>query len=861
MTPVRPLRSILTLQTIMVLMVPFVVSTIGVAALLYPSIRNDIYLHQQQIAITIVSQIGSYLEDAKSTVRGIAYVKTGGKPNWQQIQQVVDAQMSATESLEVIYALDSTGKVRAVGLKPGQEGQRDDIMGLDISRNPVVSRLSARNPMIWSDSFLSVVGGGLSVAFAASAPDKVVVGEIHIKRLTSFLDHVSELGEEQIFILDRHGNLLADDQGRYTGKQLNLSNLPLVRHGMDSKSIHTGTITIGSQDMVACYAPIPAIGWGVLVGLPQEVAYQSLRTSMGGIAIGAIIAIMLGIMLSRKMARKLAGRFEQLAAHARQIANDRVDVQWPESSIAEIRELTADLRQMADKIGEREQRLSTLMQNIPGMVYRCTSDREWTITFASDGCTTLTGYMPAELLHNSRISYKNLVHADDRERIGNEILDSLARKEPFTLQYRILTASGEVKTVQEHGQGIFDPEGNVVALEGVITDISTQVRLEEQLRHSQKMESIGQLAGGVAHDFNNMLTAILGSAEIITAALPEGDRLRNFATTITNAATKSADLVRKLLLFSRKAPHNMLQIDLHQLLHETLGIFERSIDKRIGIETDFSATPASIVGDSAQLDNAFLNILLNARDAMPDGGTIRIVTRCFKVDDSFARQIGFAVSPGDYIETTIADTGTGIPSEVREHIFEPFFTTKELGKGTGLGLAATYGTITEHGGTIRVYSEPDQGSTFKVYLPLGTAPPVAAAAKDFQVHIPQGRTVLLADDEELLRQLGDAMLSELGLKVLLANDGKHALETFAEHCHEIDLVMLDVVMPVISGRDAFKMMKEINPNIRVLFLSGYTRLNSVEDLMSDPSVIGFLQKPYRIDELRLAVSKAFAQEH
>lgn len=858
MPPVRPLRSILSVQTTLVLLIPFMVAAVGIAALLYPTIKKDIELHQKQIAITVASRIGSYLEDAKSTVLGIALLKTDGKPDWHNMQQIVDAQIAASESLGVIYALDTNGRVKAVGLKTGTERQRQDLLELDLSRNPLFSQLSGNNSVTWSDSFLSVVGGGLSVALAVSSEDKLAIGEVQIRRLSDFLGQIGELGNEEIFILDRRGNLVADDKGRYTAQQLNLSNLPLVSQGMKTSAIHTGAITLSGRDMVGCYVPIPGIGWSVLVAQPLDTAYRPLRTIMGGIGIGAIIALLIGITLSLRVAHKLAGRFEQLAMHARQITDGSMDVQWPDSSIAEITELTADLQQMADKIGEREQRLSTLMQNIPGMVYRCANDRDWTISFVSEGCLKLTGYEPADLIQSTRISYNDLVHVEDRERIWNEVQHALARREPFTLQYRIVTVTGEVKTVQEHGQGIFAPDGEIVALEGVITDISDQVRLEEQLRHSQKMESIGQLAGGVAHDFNNMLTAIIGSAEIIMMGLDEGHRLLKFADTITKAASKSAELVRKLLLFSRKAPHDMLPVDINQLLGETISMLERSIDKRIEIVTDITAPDAKIIGDAGQLDNAFLNMLLNARDAMPEGGTLRIATRHCHIDEFFARQIGFAVIPGEYIEVTIADTGTGMTPDVLEHIFEPFFTTKDVGKGTGLGLAAAYGTFKEHGGTIRVYSEPEQGSTFKVFLPLGTtaAPPIEAP--EVPVAIPNNRTVLLADDEELLRQLGDTMLREMGLNVILACDGKEALEIFAEHCQEIDLVMLDVVMPVVSGRDAFRMMKEINPNIRVLFLSGYTRGNSVEDLMDDPSVIGFVQKPYRREDLAHALSRAFA---
>ncbi|GAM11667.1 blue-light-activated protein [Geobacter sp. OR-1] len=856
--PLRPLRRILSVQTTMVLLIPFVVAGIGVAALLYPSIKEDIYLHQQQIAVTVASRIGSYLEDAKSTVRGVALFKTNGRPDWHTMQQIVDAQIAASETLRIIYVLDKPGKVKAVGLKTGTEAQRQDLLELDLSRNPAIPRLSEHNATIWSDSFLSVVGGGLSVAIAASSEDMMAVGEVQIHRLSAFLRQVGDLGQESIFILDRYGNLVADDRGRYTAQQLNLSNLPLVRRGMEGIAMHSGNITLAGREMIGCYVPIPAIGWGVLVTQPVNVAYHTLWTTIGGISVGAVFALLVGIALSMRMARKLAGRFEQLATHARQIADGKTDVDWPESSIFEISELTADLQQMARKIGEREQQLDTLMRNIPGLVYRCAHEGDWTFSFVSEGSRQLTGYGPSDLLGNSRISYNETIHADDRDRVWAEILAALDEHEPYSLQYRIVTAQGKEKTVLEHGQGLLDPKGEVVAIEGIITDISEQVHLEQQLRHSQKMESIGQLAGGVAHDFNNMLTAIIGAAELMMMELKEGDPLRKLVETITSAATKSAQLVRKLLLFSRKATHNMQQIDLHRVLSETIGMLERSIDKRIEVVTNLAAADSRIIGDAGQLDNMFLNMLLNARDAMPNGGILRVASRLCAVDEHFARQIGFAVKPGSYVEVAISDTGTGMTPEILAHIFEPFFTTKEVGKGTGLGLAAAYGTVKEHGGTIQVYSEPGQGSTFKILLPLGIGA-VPQTAAQFPAEIPRGKAILLVEDEELLRQVGNAMLRDMGCKVLLASDGKEGVEIFAEHSDEIDLVMLDVVMPTVNGRDAFRLMKEIDPGVRVLFLSGYAD-SSVEDLMNDISVTGFLQKPYRLEELTLALSRAFSIE-
>jgi PAS domain S-box-containing protein len=840
---IRPLRNILILQTALVALLPFVVIAVGIAGWLLPSIREDAEMHQQQIAVAVASRVGSYLESSRLAVRSIGLLPLHENMDWHHLQHFIDAQVAASESLGVIYVAGPDGIVKVVGLLEQSEHQRQDLVGLDLQLNPLFTQVKAKNTIVWSDSFLSAVEGGLSVALAFSANEKIVFGEVRLDRLAKFLGQVGDFGDEQIFVLDRRGNVVADSSGRHTGQQLNVSNLPLVQAGMAGSDAQVGELRLNGVDMVGSYLPIPDVGWSVLVAQPLQLAYRSLWGTLGVIACSLVLALALGIFLSVRMARKLATRFELLAAHARRVADGHEAAGWPQSSILEFQELTADLQRMAETIRHREREQVTLMRNIPGMVYRCANAPHWPMTFVSDGCLQLTGYTADALLQGE--GFAALIHQEDRLRVWREVQEALLQRRPFMLQYRIVTADGTEKWVAEHGQAVLSDDGGLQSLEGIITDISDRVRLEEQLHQAQKMESVGQLAGGIAHDFNNMLTAIIGSTEIIRMELDEKHPLLGVVEIIRKAANKSADLIRKLLVFSRKAPRELHAVDL----------LERSIDKRIDVSCLFSDKPVIISGDAGHLENAFLNLGLNARDAMPNGGTLRIATQLITIDAEIAREMGQALPPGHYVEVVFTDTGAGMSRELQERIFEPFFTTKEVGKGTGLGLAAVYGTIRDHGGTIRVESEPGMGSTFRIYLPVSQANGIASRPAGRHV-VPAGRTVLFVDDEEFLRQVGGAMLSEMGLNVILAGDGREALDLFAVRWQEIDIVMLDMVMPNINGRDVFMVMKDLNPAVRVLFMSGYALDTSVEDLMTDPAVAGFLQKPYRAEDIRQALASA-----
>jgi PAS domain S-box-containing protein len=420
----------------------------------------------------------------------------------------------------------------------------------------------------------------------------------------------------------------------------------------------------------------------------------------------------------------------------------------------------------------------------------------------------------------------------------------------------LVARDGAERRISGAASPIRDRRGATRGMVVVFRDATEQRQMEERLRQAEKMETVGRLAGGIAHDFNNLLGGITGYADLLIVGLAGNDRLRHYAERIVETAERAAGLTRNLLAFSRKGRLQVVDIDLHQAVRDVVGILEQTVDRRITIQARLASGDPIVVGDLSQIQSALLNLGINARDAMPEGGTLTITTEDVVLDMAAAQSLPEGVEPGRYVLVTVADTGAGMTPETVAHLFEPFFSTKPAGKGTGLGLAVVYGTVRAHLGGIVVESRPGAGSTFRVYLPKkeeGAAPP----RLEQQGPGPGGGCILLVDDEKIIRNMARDMLRELGYEVLTAGDGEEALEVFARERPRISLVILDIVMPKRNGPEAFRALRALDPQVRVLMSSGYDFDTAANGLLGE-GIAGFLQKPFRIAELSAKVAEALA---
>jgi PAS domain S-box-containing protein len=461
--------------------------------------------------------------------------------------------------------------------------------------------------------------------------------------------------------------------------------------------------------------------------------------------------------------------------------------------------------------------------------------------YLSPDVEPLTGY-PQELFMADRDFWPAIViHPDDRA-AARAHAEQLSTGQDGEIEYRLIRSDGEIIWVRDSARVKRDHRSKIIY--GVVSDITERKQLEEQLYQSQKMEAIGLLAGGVAHNFNNLMTVITGYSELLDSRLNQGDSLRQDVEQIRKAGEQAAALTGQLLAFSRKQVLQPRVLDLNTVVGNMDQMLRPIIGEDIDLVIALDQKLGPVKADPGQMEQVIMNLVINARDAMPRGGKLTIETANAELDESYTR-LHVDVKPGIYVMLAVSDTGDGMAEETRAHIFEPFYTTKEQGQGTGLGLATVHGIVNQSDGHIWVYSEPSHGTTFKIFLPeIETGkqihrPPEksAGSARGFE-------SILLVEDENMVRDLAHRILLDDGYTVLVTRHGAEALQICEQHSGPIHLLVTDVVMPGgLSGRELADRLKSLRPEMKVLYMSGYPDKAIVHHGVLDPG-IAFLDKPF-----------------
>jgi PAS domain S-box-containing protein len=494
-------------------------------------------------------------------------------------------------------------------------------------------------------------------------------------------------------------------------------------------------------------------------------------------------------------------------------------------------------------------RLMTAIEQTPESVV--ITDTEGRILYVNPVFERVTGYSRAEVIgQNPRLLKSNRQDSAFYRQLWGKISAGEVWRGRFINKKKDGTLFTEDAVIAP----VRDEKGAVTNYIAIKRDISHELELEVQYRQTQKIDSIGRLAGGVAHDFNNILAVICGHTDLALAQLSPDAPLRSNLECIQESADHAANLTRQLLAFGRGQVIEPRRINLNELIVNLNKMLRRLIGEDIKLVTQTAPDLGQIKADPGQIEQVLLNLVVNARDAMPDGGTLTIRTDNVTLDEDYARS--HLISPGDYVMVSVSDTGVGMTDEVKQHIFEPFFTTKEQGKGTGLGLATCFGIIQQSNGHIHSDSQVDKGTQFKIYLPRvwGVEDPISS--REVPVSLPQGtETILLAEDEPSLRQLMARVLRTQGYTVLEATDGHEALTLAQANGAKIQLLLTDAIMPGLSGKTLAEWLGQVNPAIRVLFISGYINNNAVRDAMSRPGTF-FLQKPFNPLDLTKRVREA-----
>ncbi|WP_167496595.1 response regulator [Desulfopila sp. IMCC35006] len=512
-----------------------------------------------------------------------------------------------------------------------------------------------------------------------------------------------------------------------------------------------------------------------------------------------------------------------------------------------VQERTIELTKANRAMQESERKYRQLVENANDAIFIVQDNR---LVFFNEKTIRDLKYQREELLNRPLL---DLIHPASREVVTEHYTKRVnsASDTPSTYTITALTKDKGELTVQISSVMV-DWNGKPAIL-NFARDISDQRRLEESFHQAQKMEAIGQLASGIAHDFNNMLGGIIGAAEMLGLYLPDDAKAKKFHQTILEAAARAAGLTRKLLSFSRSSQQSSSHVNVHDVIHEAIVLLENSIDPRIKIKVSLKAAKSTVIGDPSQLQSVFLNLGINGSHAMPGGGTLFISSDITELDTLYCNYSTFDIQPGTYLEVKIRDTGIGIAPEHLGRIFEPFFTTKEKGQGTGLGLASAYGAIQQHGGAITVHSRAGTGTTFRVFFPLADAESAQQIATPI---LQKGRgRILVVDDEEVMRLTAKAILEELGYEVIVARNGQEGLQVYLQENAAFDLVLLDMAMPVMNGRDCFEAMRKYNPDVLVVLSSGFSKAEDLRE-MKDLGLVGLVRKPYSSSKLSQTIHAA-----
>jgi len=567
------------------------------------------------------------------------------------------------------------------------------------------------------------------------------------------------------------------------------------------------------------------------------------------IGLFSVVILAASTLMSIFLGRKMVEPLREMTKKAIQISEGQKNLMFTNSSSNywEFNQLSQAFNYMLANLkdAEEQSRYKELLENVDDAVYIL--DRKGNVLEANEAAYAPLGYTPKQFFE---LNLRDIIPETHARLIINQLgVDPQGRLPKITVETTHTRMNGAPIPVEIHSRAISYRGRNVIL--NVARDITERIeaerekkQLESQLIHSQKMEAIGTLAGGIAHDFNNLLMGIQGYISLMRLQTEPDHPNDEYIQGVENAVMSAANLTNQLLGFARKGKYTLKPTHLNSIVENSSKMFTRT-RKEIVIHQKLQDDIWSVKVDPGQIEQVLINLYLNAWHAMPDGGEVFVQTENIYLSEDYCKP--FEVSGGNYVKVSITDTGTGIDREIIPRIFEPFFTTKDVGKGTGLGLASAYGIIKNHNGIIRVYSEKGHGATFNIYLPASNVEE-AQQIKVNQELLKGKETILLVDDEEGTIQVEELMLKELGYEVLPAKSGKEAVDLYRRRAAKFDLVALDMIMPEMNGRETYDALKKINPDVKVLLVSGYSLNKQIEELMNQ-GCNGFIQKPFDIVQL------------
>lgn len=852
------LRRILFANFLLIAVLPLIFFGLFSLVLVSSNLKQEVNNKNQLLARSMAREVNLFLEQAIGILAHLGDSEEVLHLHYKDRQAHLESVISRYKVFEMIQILDRDGRVMSVA------PFNSDYIDSDMSAQDYYINAIKKSGYYFSPSFISVSTGFPTITISLPFGRRVIVGFINLAGLNRITDNIVIGSGGYAAIIDSQGTVIAHPHRKLINERFNLQSMFAAKKILTGEG-GTSQYTHYDAAKMASAALVPLTGWPVIVIQPVTEAYALIYRIPFFLGIGIIIAIALVLFFALQTRKRILKPINELITYTRKVARGEYTLQLQQKSYREADELAQGFRQMSLAIRRREkalrkseERYRFLVQNASSIIIRW--NNEGIFTFVNEYACTFFGFNKKELIGHPLTATVIPPGESGGRDLEKMVSDMIADPEKFAVnENENITKDGVRKWLQWSNQPIYNESGKIIEFLSIGTDMTDQKKLEEQLRQAQKMEAVGRLAGGIAHDFNNLLTAINGYAELILLSLDEKDPIRADLAEIKKAGRRAALLTEQLLAFSRRKIIKTGVLNLNNLIADMETMLRPIIGEDIELKTILDENLRSVNVDSSSIEQVIMNLAVNARDAMADGGKLLIETSTVFLDSRYTREHA-EVEPGLYSCLAVTDNGRGIDPEILPNIFEPFFTTKEINKGTGLGLSMVYGIVKQSGGSITVYSEPHQGTTFKIYLPQAREEaernePTAIKPDDYS----GSETILLVEDEELVRNFAVSILEKYGYRVLAAPSGGAALKLCEKETHSPDMLFTDVVMPGMSGTQLAEKLTALYPRMKVLYSSGYTENAIVHHGVLDEG-IDFIQKPYGTEELLVKIREIFERD-
>ncbi|MCD6121942.1 MAG: PAS domain S-box protein [Spirochaetales bacterium] len=854
----RSFKNTFTFYFILVAVLPLMLTGIANTSLLKKDLSKDIYIKNLMLSRSISDEIGRFLKTSLLALRQVADITEKEKLiGTYGVNLQIKSLIKYYDIFNSIVILDNNGVVRNV------EPFSKDYIGINLSGMDFFKMVKKTEKPYWSRTLISSRTGMPTVTLALPFHSGFVVGYVDLEALNRITDRISLGSKAYTIVTDRNGIIIVHPDRTLIFKRVNIKNLKIIAEGLSGKE-GTYRVNYNEVENIGSVTTIPEAGWVTVIIQPVSDAFLGIDMFLFRYFIAFIIVIIISFIFAYLALRRAILPLSKLILRAKAIANGSYNIKPLPESYAEIDELEADFRLMIQAVNNREKKLKESEKKYRLLVEKMNDgfeveDENEIITFVNAKFCEIVGYSKNELIGNKVYMFLD----EETKKLLEEQMARRKRGEIKSYELQFIRKDGKKKYTIVSPQGIFDDAGNFKGSFAVVTDITERKQMEEdkrkldnQVQRMARMDSIGTLAGGIAHDFNNLLMAISGSASLLLIDKNPGNPDYENLKIIEKCVKEGSSLTKQLLGFARGGKYDVKPTDLNDIIDKSSKMFG-STKKEIVIHADYEKDIWTVKVDRGQMEQVLMNLYVNAWQAMPSGGDLYLRTENVTLDEAFVKKKPFKVEPGEYVKLSVTDTGIGMDEDTKKRVFDPFFTTKERGMGTGLGLASTYGIVKNHNGLINVYSERGKGTTFNIYLPaVKEAVTPGVKVEDGIFVTDKKETILLVDDEEMIRKVAKKLFKRLNYRVMVACNGKNAINIYKKNYKSIDLVILDMIMPGMGGGETYDNLKKINPEIKVLLSSGYSMNGEAKTIM-DRGINGFIQKPFNLMTLSKKLKEIF----